>query len=63
MSKGLDILAKWSGFDSEKEMDDLIGKVPIQNSTDIQRFTGWKGKDGTKKGLLKLIPKKEGGED
>ncbi len=63
MSKGLDILANWSGLDSEKEMDNLIQKVPIQNSTDIQRFTSWKKNDGTKKGLVKLIPKKEGGED
>ncbi len=44
------------GFENEKEFYKLVASVDITTTAELASFNDWKLNDGTKKGLLKLIP-------
>jgi hypothetical protein len=51
----MDELAKSLGFESEKEMFQLVCRIDLSSPIKVARFQQWKNEDGTKFGLLKAI--------
>ena len=55
----LEKVARDHGFESEEEMHRLIASVEL--SSQFAAFLKWRNTDGTKAGLLELLPDEEGG--
>lgn len=47
------------GFESEEEFHRMVAAVDISDTSVFPRFKQWQEHDGTKAGLLELLPKKE----
>lgn len=49
-------VARDLGFESEEEMHRLIASVDLSSQSQFAAFLAWRDTDGTKAGLLKLLP-------
>ena len=52
----MEALAKQLGFESEKELHHLVASVDISTPAKAAAFKKWQDEDGSKEGLLKLLP-------
>lgn len=50
----LEQLIKENGFESEKELHELVSSVDLSTPENLISFKKWQEEDGTKKGLLNL---------
>lgn len=55
----LDEFAKEHGFEDARALSRLTAKVNISNPDTWLLFSKWKDEDGSKDGLLKLIPSED----
>lgn len=49
-------LAEELGFESEEEMHRLIASVDLSSQSQFAAFLTWRDTDGTKSGLVRLLP-------
>jgi hypothetical protein len=49
-----------NGFASLKEFNHLVASIDLSNLEKLAAFEQWRDNDGTKEGLLKLIPNRPG---
>lgn len=52
----MEALVKQLGFESEKEFHHLVASVDISTPEKSAAFKKWQDEDGSKEGLLKLLP-------
>lgn len=56
MAGALDLLAQQGGFKGQAEMARLVARAKMNTAEAIEAFKDWQRNDGSKEGLLPLLP-------